>query len=169
MDLNQVLPTAELTPLPAELRSSSYFKTSQIDINTNGSNILFPFVVISLLYLVLWIIPLSLYPFVVQFRQIVVLFLYNMNINSPLCCFVSFYGELYTLCLIICIPLQPFVVTESIWISWTNIWTSWTNTWIEQKNTFENSFQWTFETLLDAGIRGHFSVLRSKSDIINAQ
>ena len=94
MDLNRVLPTAELTPLPTELRSSSHAKTSQIDINTNGSNILFPFVVISLLYLVLWIIPLSLYPFVVQFRQIVVLFLYNMNINSPLCCFVSFCGEL---------------------------------------------------------------------------
>ena len=53
MDLNRVLPTAELTPLPTELWCSSSLKSSQIDIYTNGSDILFPFVVISLLYIVL--------------------------------------------------------------------------------------------------------------------
>ena len=53
MDLSRVLPIAELAPLPTELWSSSYLKTSQIDTHTNGSNIFFLFVVISLLYIVL--------------------------------------------------------------------------------------------------------------------
>ena len=53
VDLNRDLPIAEPTPLPTELLRSSCYKTSQIDIYTNGSDILFPFVVISLLYILL--------------------------------------------------------------------------------------------------------------------
>ena len=53
MDLNRALPTGGPTPLPTELQRYSCNKTSQIDIYTNGSDILFPFVVISLLYIVL--------------------------------------------------------------------------------------------------------------------
>ena len=51
-----------------------------------------------------------------------------------------------------------------IWTSWAfghhghldimDIWTSWT--FGHNKNTFENSFYLTYETLLDAGILGHF-------------
>ena len=53
VDLNQALPTMGPMPLPIELQSSSYYDISQIDTYANGSDILFPFVVISLLYIVL--------------------------------------------------------------------------------------------------------------------